>query len=480
MTASPSQPGIDRHAGQGSGPVFDDTSQDFHTFLAAYCAAFPDDVLTVREPVTANQDPTALVWALAAQQRHPVVKFDDVAGLGAPLITNLFASRERVGRMLGGVSPSGLHAEYQARARRLLLPRVLDSGAVTGIVQEQVDLTTLPAIRHFATDRGPYITNAILIAEDRELGIGNASYHRSMLHSPTEIATSLHSRGHLWRMYQRAAELGKPLPVAMVIGAHPLFMLAGAARLPYGVDERQVAGGLFGAPLEVVRTPRYGIEVPAHAEIVLEGVLDPGARVDEGPFGEFTGYSSDRSTNNLLRVQTVMRRSDAWLVDVVGGNSAEHLNLGRIPRESEMVEKLKDRFPSVTAVHFPSSGTHFHAYVALRQSRPGEARQVMLGLLGWDPYLKTVVAVDHDIDITNDEQVLWALATHLQPHLDVVIVDGLPGSALDPSASGVGTTSRMGLDATRGPHFDGVRARIDDDAMARAAALLTRMDAGKH
>jgi 4-hydroxy-3-polyprenylbenzoate decarboxylase len=165
---------------------------------------------------------------------------------------------------------------------------------------------------------------------------------------------------------------------------------------------------------------------------------------------------------------------------VVGGNSAEHLNLGRIPRESEMVEKLMERFPSVTAVHYPSSGTHFHAYVALRQSRPGEARQVMLGLLGWDPYLKTVVAVDHDVDITRDEQVLWAIATHLQPHLDVVVVDGLPGSALDPSASGVGTTSRMGLDATRGPNFDGIRARIDDDAMARAAALLTRIDTGKH
>lgn len=469
--ASPSLPGFE--------PNFDDTSQDFHTFLAAYRAAFPDDVLTVREPVTANQEPTAMVWTLAAQDRHPVLVFDDVAGLGTPLVTNLFASRERVGRMLG-VAPAGIHAEYQARSRRLMTPRVLESGAVTGIVEEQVDLATLPAIRHFATDRGPYITNAILIAEDREAGFGNASYHRSMLHSPTEIATSLHSRGHLWRMYQRAVELGRPLPVAMVIGTHPLFMLAGAARLPYGVDERHVASGLFGAPLEVVRTPRYGIAVPAHAEIVLEGVLDPSARVDEGPFGEFTGYSSDRSTNNLLRVETVMRRTDAWLVDVVGGNSAEHLNLGRIPRESEMVEKLMERFPSVTAVHYPSSGTHFHAYVALRQSRPGEARQVMLGLLGWDPYLKTVVAVDADVDITRDEQVLWAIATHLQPHLDVVVVDGLPGSALDPSASGVGTTSRMGLDATRGPNFDGIRARIDDDAMARAAALLARIDTGKH
>ncbi len=476
MTASTASPTPSTSPPAG----FDDTSQDFHTFLAAYRAAYPDDVLTVRDPVAADQDPTALVWALAAQNRHPAIVFENVAGLATPLVTNLFASRERVGRMLGGVSPAGIHAEYQARSRRMQPPRVLPSGAVTDIVQEQVDLSTIPAIRHFATDRGPYITNAILIAEDPETGIGNASYHRSMLHSPSEIATSLHSRGHLWRMLQRATAAGKPLPVAMVIGAHPLFMLAGAARLPYGVDERHVAGGLFGAPLEVVRTPRYGIAVPAHAEIVLEGVIDPSARVEEGPFGEFTGYSSDRSTNNLLRVETVMRRRDAWLVDVVGGNSAEHLNLGRIPRESEMVEKLRERFPGVTAVHYPSSGTHFHAYVALRQSRPGEARQVMLGLLGWDPYLKTVVAVDEDVDITRDEEVLWAIATHLQPHLDVVVVDGLPGSALDPSASGVGTTSRMGLDATRGPAFDGIRARIDPAAMARATALLARLDTGKH
>ena len=163
------------------------------------------------------------------------------------------------------------------------------------------------------------------------------------------------------------------------------------------------------------------------------------------------------------------------LVDVLGGNSAEHLNLGRVPRESEMVEKLKERFPSVTAVHYPSSGTHFHAYVALRQARPGEARQIMLGLLGWDPYLKTVIAVDEDVNIMRDEDVLWALATHFQPHRDVVIMDGLPGSALDPSASGIGTTSRMGLDATRGPDFDGLRARLSNQAMTRAQEILGRL-----
>jgi 4-hydroxy-3-polyprenylbenzoate decarboxylase len=447
-------------------------SQDFHQFLRQYREQHPDDVLTIRDEVSPDQEPTAMVWDLAAKGRHPLLVFENVRGLGARLATNMFASRERVGRMLG-VDAAGIHQEYQARARQLMPPRFVDTGPILDSVQQaDIDLTTIPALKHFATDRGPYITNAIIIAEDPDSGLGNMSYHRSMLHSRNEIATSLHSRGHLWRMFELAKKKGRPLPVAMVIGAHPLFMLAGAARLPYGVDERHVAGGLFGAPMDAVRTPKHGIAVPAYAEIVLEGVLDPDARVEEGPFGEFTGYSSDRSTNNLFRVESVLRRHDAFLVDVVGGNSAEHLNLGRIPRESEMVEKLKERFPSVTAVHYPSSGTHFHAYVAVKQMRPGEARQVMLGLLGWDPYLKTVIAVDADVDITRDEEVLWAVATHLQPHLDVVVIDGLPGSALDPSASGVGTTSRMGLDATRGPNFDGIRAQIGADAMARAAQIL--------
>jgi UbiD family decarboxylase len=333
-------------------------------------------------------------------------------------------------------------------------------------------------IRHFDTDRGPYITNAVIVAEDPVTGIANLSYHRSMRHARDALATSLHSRGHLWRMLQTAKARGDTLKVAMVIGAHPLFMLAAAARVPFGTDERAIAGGLFGAPLELVRTPRYGIGVPAAAEFVLEGTIDPDAHAEEGPFGEFTGYSSDRSTNNVLRVDTMMRRHDAWLVDVVGGPYAEHLTLARLPREAEMSEKLKARFPSVTALHYPNSGTHFHCYVALNQTRDGEARQIMLALLGWDPYLKNVVAVDSDIDITNDSQVLWAIATHFQPHEDMFIVDGLPGSPLDPSSSATGTTSRMGIDATRGSHFDGIRARISEQASQRALEILAHAAAG--
>ena len=448
--------------------------QDIRHFLESYAKAHPEDVLTVEDELSADQDVTALVWSLAARGQHPLLLCKHVAGIASQVVTNLFGSRMRVARMLGTDAP-GIHAAYQARTCKLLEPRVLASGPVCDFVESSnIDLATLPLLKHFATDRAPYITNGIIAADHPESGAGNLSYHRSMIHSRDALATSLHSRGHLWRILQAAADRGQPLRAAMVIGAHPLFMLAASARLPLGTDERHVAGGLFGEPLEVVRTPKYGIAVPAHAEYVLEGVIDAKAHAEEGPFGEFTGYSSNRSTNNLFKVETLMRRKDAILVDVVGGNSAEHLNLGRIPRESEMVEKLKERFPSVTAVHYPGSGTHFHAYVAMKQVRDGEARQVMLGLLGWDPYLKTVIAVDSDVDITRDEEVLWALATPFQPHRDVLIIDGLPGSALDPSAGNTGTTSRMGLDATRGAGFEGTRAQISPEAMARAAAVLGR------
>jgi 4-hydroxy-3-polyprenylbenzoate decarboxylase len=434
-------------------------SQDFHRFLDDYRSRYPDDVFAVAEEVSPDQEVTALVWSLAAQGRAPMLVFEKVGG--ARVVTNIFASRERIARLLG-CDIASIHRTYQEKSRRAVDPKVVSSTPL--VVEKDVDLTRLPLLKHFETDRAPYITNGLVCAEN------NLSYHRAMVHSKTELATSLHSRGHLWRLLENSKP--KPLPMAMVIGAHPLFMMAASARVAFGFDERRIAGGLFGAPLEVIRTPKHGIAVPAAAEIVLEGTLDPEAKVEEGPFGEFTGYSSNRTTNTLFRVDTMMRRKDAILVDVVGGNSPEHLNLSRVPRESEMAEKLAERFPSVTRLHYPNSGVHFHAYVALRARREGEARQVMLALLGWDPYLKTVIAVDEDVDVTDDSQVMWALAAHFQPHRDVLVIDGLPGSALDPSATGAGTTSRMGLDATRGPTFDGVRALISDSALSRAKQII--------
>ncbi len=452
------------------------TGQGLQDFLRDYEAAHPHDVCTVDREVSLDQDISAAVWELAERGQHPLLRFPRVAGADREVVTNLFASRPRIERMLGA-EPGELHETYQRRAAAAMPMSEVDDGPVGDRVDtgDRVDLRSLPLLTHFATDLGPYITSGIVVAEDSDTGRGNLSYHRSVVASATSLGTSLHSRGDLWRLLQDAAAGGRRLPVAMVIGAHPLFMLAASARVGFGVDEREIAGGLLGEPLEVVRTPTHGLRVPASAEVVLEGEIDPAADEDEGPFGEFSGYSSDRSTRNRIDVCTVMQRSGAVWLDVVGGNSHEHLNLGRVPREAEMIAKLKDRFGSVVAVHYPQSGTHFHCYVAVDQRRPGEARQALLGLLGWDPYLKTVVAVDADVDVTSDSEVLWALATHFQPGRDMMVVDGLPGSALDPSADKLGTTSRLALDATRGEGFDAQRIKIS--AAARTVGREIAIDA---
>ena len=450
--------------------------QDIRRFLEQYKEAHPEDVLTISESISDNQDATAFVWKLNENNQFPMLHFTNVAGINAEVVTNIFASRLRIAHMLGA-EIDRLHEAYQERGRQAVAPVVVKSGPILDNVSSgaEVNLNDLPILKHFATDRGKYITSGIIVSEDPETKAGNLSYHRSLINSKNELATSLHSYGHLWRLLKMAKERGESMQLAMVIGAHPLFMIAASARLSFGEDERDVAGGLLGEPLKVIKTPKYGISVPAYAEIVLEGTIDAEDFAEEGPFGEFTGYSSDRSTNNLLKVETILHRNDAMLISVAGGNSAEHLNLGRVPREAEMVEKLKHRFPNVTKVHYPNSGTHFHAYIALNQSRPGEARQVMLGLLGWDTYLKTVIAVDADVDINDDSNVLWALAVHFQPHKDVIMIEGLPGSALDPSGSETGNTSRMGLDATRAADFGGTLAKIDPEALQKASVILERI-----
>jgi 4-hydroxy-3-polyprenylbenzoate decarboxylase len=237
------------------------------------------------------------------------------------------------------------------------------------------------------------------------------------------------------------------------------------------VDERDIAGGLFGAPLEVVETPRYGIGVPATSDFVLEGTIDPEAHVEEGPFGEYSGYASARSTNNAIRVETILRRPDPMFLDIVSGHSPDHLNLGRIPRESDMVAKIGERFPALTALAYPASGTHFHCYASVGPGPAGLPRQVALALLGLDPYLKLAVVVDDDIDVRDEREVLWAVATRFQADRDLMVMSGLPGSLLDPSSEG-GVTARMAIDATRKAGFEAERVSVSAGALARAQEIL--------
>ncbi len=359
------------------------SSQDLHDWWTAYRAAHPDDVFTIDAELDADQDVTAVCVELDRAGRAPVVWAPRVAGLGVAVLTNVFASRPRIARILGvpdqaadgAGADAALHAAVRAGVAGRVAPRIVADGPVLGCVASgaDVDVATVPMLRHFAEDAAPYVTSGVVVAEDPETGVGNLSYHRCMARGRTGLATSLHSRGHLFRALRHAEAAGTTLPVAIVVGGHPLWLLAASAKVPLEVDERDVAGGLFGAPLECVRTPAFGLAVPASADLVIEGVIDPTVRVDEGPFGEYSGYASARSTNNLVEVRTICRRTDAVLLDVVSGHSPDHLNLGRIPREADLVAQLQARFPDVVALRYPPAGTHFHCVVAHPAGRGGRA-----------------------------------------------------------------------------------------------------------
>ncbi|MBV8341072.1 MAG: UbiD family decarboxylase, partial [Gammaproteobacteria bacterium] len=167
-------------------------AQDFRAFLADYRRAWPDDVLTFEEPVSSDQDITAVIWRLADDGRAPMLHFKRVDGLGVEVAANVFASRARIARILGA-PPERLHEAYQARARDAKGQRVVSAGPILDqIDSDWIDLGRLPMLKHFETDRARYITSGVIVAEHPQTGAGNLSYHRAMIHSSNALATSLH------------------------------------------------------------------------------------------------------------------------------------------------------------------------------------------------------------------------------------------------------------------------------------------------
>lgn len=192
----------------------------------------------------------------------------------------------------------------------------------------------------------------------------------------------------------------------MIVGAHSAFLLAASAKPALEVDEFEIAGSILHEPVELVPRITVPLEYPAAAEIVLDGRICAEMREPEGPFGEFTGYSTSRSTENVLEITAVCRRSDPYYLSIIPGDSADHLFLGRVPREAAILQRLKERIPWVRNICYPKSGVNFHCYLSLSRAPEGVAKQALMLLMGSDHYVKLAVAVDEDIDIENEAEVV--------------------------------------------------------------------------
>lgn len=445
---------------------------DLRAFLQTLRQEAPDELWEIDSPVALEYEMTAYAMELERRPDPPALLFRNVRGFDAPVLANLFASRGRIARVLG-VAEHEMIPRWPEVASRRIRPQRSAEAPVKEVIRTgaEVDLWEYPIPVHFETDAGRYISGGVVIARDPDNGVGNLNFTRLEVRGPRKMGASLHSRGDLWTFQSRQEARNRPLEVAVAIGVHPAISIAAATQLPIDEDELDLAGGLIGGPVPVTPAETVDLPVPAHAEMIIEGVIEPGAREDEGPFNEYTGYATDRSTRHVMTVTAVSHREDMMFQDVVPGNASEHLNLSKTSRVPRVFEVVQRTFHNAAAIHYPFSGTHFHCYLSMRDPLPGQARQAMLLLFGLDMYLKLVVVVDDDVDVYNEQEVLWALATRFQADRDLFMVEGVSCNLLDPSAR-EGVATKLGLDATRPADFLAARMALPADAVEQARGAI--------
>src|SRR5262245_26555869 len=423
--------------------------QALRSYLDLIKKNHPDDFLAISREVDPAFEITAITVKLEQEaKQRPILLFEKVKGTKFPVLTNLHAGRSRLSAAIRA-KPEAMQRAYLGAMEKPIPPKIVAKAPVKDVVLtgDKISLYDLPQIHHHQEDAGAYITAAISFAKDPTSDTWNCAYNRLMIKSRDTTSIHLTLAKHLWE-FQRVAETqSKPLPVAFAIGVHPAIALGCLAIGSIDEDERAIMSGLLGEPLELVKCETSDLLVPAHAEIILEGEILPHERTPEGPFGEFTGYSLGERQREVLKVRAITHRRDAIFQDITVAH-LDHLMLSTTPIEANLYSAIRAMVPMVKSVRVPAP---FTCYIAIEQRIAGQAKNAILAALGADLYMKRIVVVDHDVDIFNDRQVNWAMATRCQPDRDILIVTNARGSDLDPSTKEDGNTAKWGVDATAKP-----------------------------
>ncbi|HET7362479.1 MAG TPA: UbiD family decarboxylase [Burkholderiales bacterium] len=418
---------------------------DFERFrLRRFLESLPAHELERRD------EPIALGDVAAIHDGNPKAVWFARAG-GAELAANVTASRSRLA-LAFGTTPGYLLAEVLMRLAKPQPVLEVNDAPVQAVVEREPDLTQLPVHLQHAFDGAPYISASMDFTRDTERGITNVGIRRLMLRGRREAGVDLNAPSDLRAIYQAAVGRGERLPIAFVVGSHPIDHVAATMRL--AGDELALIAALRGAPLPAVKCKTNDLRVPADAEYVLEGYLDErGYAEAEGPYGEFLGYYGGVKANPVFHLSAITRRRDAiFQAATISGRTLSRTDtaqLNALRAEVTVWRALETAVREVQAVYAtPSSGGAFNVRVALRQRVPGEARNAIAAVFGCLVNVKHVFVVDADVDVFSDEQMDWALATRFQAARDLVIADGFRGMPLDPSLRGARTGSKAGFDLT--------------------------------
>ncbi|MFC2020033.1 UbiD family decarboxylase [Chloroflexota bacterium] len=446
--------------------------KDLRQFLQMAKEAGPDYYVEASKPLSPKYEVCVLQQKLAAARRFPALYCPQIEGSKLPLVSGLFGSYELLGLAMD-VTPQRLRdegrnvilEEYMKRRHNLKPTR--EVSAKEAPVQEvvlrgkDIDLGLLPIIHHYELNPTKYSTISMTLSKDPDTGTPNVGIYRqevkgkdriACMMTPTKIKHGIH-------IANRYAELGKPMEVVAVIGHHPALAIASTGPHPLEEDELEVAGALLDEPLEVVRGVSVDLPVPAWAEIAIEGTIDPTYRETDGPFSEYNGYYGSSKPCYVIEITAITMRKDAIYNNLDPGHS-EHIGVSQLSYESMIYDAVRSVVPTIRAAHTGPSGQcgqHF-TYISIRKRNSTDGKLAGLAAL-CTPLVKIAVVVDEDIDIYNDQEVLWAIGNRVRGELDIDVIPRMPTSVLNPAArdeSGLGKgnmDAKILIDATEPEGF---------------------------
>ncbi len=456
------------------------------------------ELTRIRAPVSAELE-AAEIADRAVKSGGPALLFENVQGSSVPLAMNLFGTMERMCLALGVSSldeigdrmveviepeiPTNLIEKIKMlpKLARLadFIPKMVSSAPCQEVVEaDRPSLSFLPVVKTWPGDGGPFITLPLVFTKDPKTGRRNVGMYR--MHVYDETTTGMHWHVHKggaqhYRGFRRKRER---MPVAVALGGDPATIYAASAPLPEDVDEMVFAGFLRRQPVELVRCRTVDIEVPAHAEVILEGHVDPDELRTEGPFGDHTGYYSLADEYPVFRVTCVTRRkTPVYPATIVGKPPMEDVYLGKAT-ERIFLPLLRKIVPEVVDMNLPIEGIfHNFALFSIDKRYPGHARKVMSAVwgLGLLMFSKFVVVFDADVNIQDPSEVLWRIGNNVDPRRDTMVVDG-PVDALEHASPIPHYGSKMGIDATRKWRTEGFDREWPEDIRMdeRVVDLVTR------
>jgi len=435
----------------------------------------------------------------------PALLFQRPKGHRIPVLTNLFGTPRRVALGMGADSVEALREIGRLLAflkepepprgfrdaldkwpvlKQVLhmAPKVVRRAPCQEVVQEgaDVDLGSLPIQTCWPGDAGPLITWALVITKGPHKERQNLGIYRQQVIAPNKVIMRwlAHRGGALDYRDWCQARPGEPFPVAVALGADPATILGAVTPVPDTLSEYAFAGLLRGAKTELVQCIGSDLQVPASAEIVLEGHIQPGEEADEGPFGDHTGYYNEVERFPVFTIERITHRRDPIYHSTYTGRPPDEPAVLGLALNEVFVPILQKQFPEITDFYLPPEGCSYRlAVVSIRKQYPGHAKRVMFGIwsfLRQFMYTKFVIVTDDDIDIRAWKDVIWAMTTRMDPARDTTIVEGTPIDYLDFASPVSGLGGKIGFDATG--KWKGETDRQWGRPIAMSAQIKQRVD----